>query len=119
MEVLEKKQDKKQSTNKKKLLKSRASGEKSRNSKHLLLRSSKKRSSVKKVPTLFPSLETVFKNQVAQEKWGFIQKDMSNAMNFWEDITKKYEGKPNNDDKQMLEIKRLLKELQKKLSHFD
>ena len=59
-----------------------------------------------------------FAKSLAKEKWGQIQTDMSKAINHWEDIAKKYEGKPNHDDKQMQEIKRLLQELQKKLSHF-
>lgn len=59
-----------------------------------------------------------FTKSLAKEKWGQIQNDMSKAINYWDDIAKKYEGKPNHDEKQMQEIKRLLQDLQKKLNHF-
>lgn len=54
----------------------------------------------------------------SEEKWTHIQKDMSKALSFWNDVAKKYDGKPNPDDNRMIEIKKLLKDLQKKLTQF-
>ena len=51
-------------------------------------------------------------------KWKQIQKDMSKAINYWDHVAKRYEGMPNPDEKQLLEIKQLLKDLQKKIKQF-
>lgn len=75
-----------------------------------------KRTSTAKKPK--KSKINLLSKSLAKEKWGQIQTDMSKAINYWDDIAKKYEGKPTHDEKQMQEIKRLLKDLQKKLSHF-
>lgn len=61
---------------------------------------------------------SLFANSLADEKWGQIQKDMSKAISHWDEVTKKFDGKPNRDDQQMQEIKKLLKDLQKKLTNF-
>lgn len=60
----------------------------------------------------------VFEISSSEEKWTHIQKDMTTALSFWNDVAKKYDGKPNPDDNRMLEIKKLLKDLQKKLTQF-
>ena len=62
---------------------------------------------------------SLLSKNLVDEKWSQIQKDMSKAINYWDDIAKRYEGKPNHDEQQMQEIKKLLKDLQKKLTHFN
>ncbi len=72
----------------------------------------KKAKKVKSKPKLLLEISS------SEEKWTHIQKDMSKALSFWNDVAKKYDGKPNPDDTRMLEIKKLLKDLQKKLTQF-
>lgn len=59
------------------------------------------------------------KDQRFKERWSQLNSDVHSALNYWNDITKKYDGKVSKDQEQLQEIKCLLKELQKKIKVFN
>ncbi len=72
-----------------------------------------RKNAVKTVPAAVPAKDQRFK-----ERWLELNSDVHTALNYWNDLTEKYDGKMNRDQEQLHEIKSLLKELQKKIKVF-
>lgn len=54
-----------------------------------------------------------------RDRWTQLNSDVHTAINYWNDITEKYDGKLSRDQEQLKEIKCLLKELQSKIKIFN
>ncbi|MBL7546070.1 MAG: hypothetical protein JNL11_19780 [Bdellovibrionaceae bacterium] len=59
------------------------------------------------------------KDQRFKDRWSQLNSDVHSALNYWNDLTTKYDGKLSPDQERLKEIKCLLKDLQKKMKVFN